>query len=125
MPFTIKATTLAEYTILEAQGSLESLEEYLKLNDQYILMAYEANNSNVLVDERALTLPQSITLQSSAIENMVKELPENMRMWKLALVDSEEYYNYSSMFTTNMQKHNLTAKTFTSIVDGIDFFKEN
>lgn len=80
-----------EYLLINVSGVINNQEENILLTKRFYHEITKHNSKNTIIDISETSFPHSIQFLNDIVTFYSEELPEDVKCWKIAVVDESSY----------------------------------
>ena len=91
MDVSISSKTEHDYLLIETRGVILDSDEHKQLTLQFYNEIVKYNSEKIIIDVSKITFPKSLEFHSYIVEFYKEELPEEVKLWRIAVIDTSNY----------------------------------
>jgi hypothetical protein len=91
MNVVVSAKPENEYLLIKVSGIITNEEEHRLLTKRFYLEIKGHNSNKTIIDVSETSFPHSFEFLNDIVEFYSEELPEEVKYWKIAVVDESSY----------------------------------
>ena len=124
MNFSITSKTEGSYLLLAGEGPIVSMAEYKTTVRQYVDEVQKQTLRKIVVDQRKVDFGPSLINQMDIVTFTAREMPEEIKTWKIAVVMSDEHMILGEFWKFSSKDSGYSFETFSNIDAAIQYICE-